>query len=75
MTGLDAKDAKILWSAYAAGPDKDVLIGPNFHRLARQIDNPILESKIWSGDGSGYLPFLGGHPKPAIGGRFKTGQR
>ena len=31
LAGLDAKDGKILWRAYAMGPDKDVLIGPNFH--------------------------------------------
>ena len=30
LTGLDAKTGKIAWRAYAAGPDSDVLIGPNF---------------------------------------------
>src|SRR6185437_14411906 len=30
LTGLDAKTGKIAWRAYSAGPDSDVLIGPNF---------------------------------------------
>ena len=30
LAGLDADTGKIAWRAYATGPDKDVLIGPNF---------------------------------------------
>ena len=30
LAGLDADTGKIVWRAYATGPDKDVLIGPNF---------------------------------------------
>src|SRR3954470_5306040 len=30
LTALDAKSGKIVWRAYTAGPDKDVLIGPKF---------------------------------------------
>ena len=30
LTALDVRNGKILWPAYATGPDKDVLIGPRF---------------------------------------------
>ena len=30
LTALDAGTGKIVWKAYATGPDKDVLIGPDF---------------------------------------------
>ncbi|MBV8516110.1 MAG: methanol/ethanol family PQQ-dependent dehydrogenase [Acidobacteria bacterium] len=30
VTALDSETGKIAWRAYATGPDKDVLIGPNF---------------------------------------------
>jgi alcohol dehydrogenase (cytochrome c) len=50
MTGLDARDGKILWRAYAAGPDKDVLIGPNFHPFYAADRQPDLGVKTWPGD-------------------------
>jgi lanthanide-dependent methanol dehydrogenase len=50
MAGLDAKDGKILWRAYAAGPDKDVLIGPNFHPFYAADRAPDLGVKTWPGD-------------------------
>jgi PQQ-dependent dehydrogenase (methanol/ethanol family) len=31
LTALDAGTGKIAWRAYHTGPDKDVLIGPDFH--------------------------------------------
>jgi PQQ-dependent dehydrogenase (methanol/ethanol family) len=31
LTALDAETGKIAWKAYSTGPDKDVLIGPDFH--------------------------------------------
>ena len=31
LTALDAGSGKIVWRAYSTGPDKDVLIGPNYH--------------------------------------------
>ncbi len=31
LVALDAATGKIAWKAYATGPDKDVLIGPDFH--------------------------------------------
>jgi lanthanide-dependent methanol dehydrogenase len=30
LTALDAASGKVVWTAYATGPDRDVLIGPNF---------------------------------------------
>ena len=30
VTALNASDGKMAWRAYHTGPDKDVLIGPNF---------------------------------------------
>jgi len=30
LTAVDANSGKIAWRAYSTGPDKDVLIGPNF---------------------------------------------
>ena len=30
LVALDAATGKIAWKAYSTGPDKDVLIGPNF---------------------------------------------
>ena len=51
MAGLDAKDGKIRWRAYAAGPDNDVLIGPNFHPFYAADRTPDLGAKTWPGDG------------------------
>ena len=31
LTALDEGSGKIVWRAYSTGPDKDVLIGPDFH--------------------------------------------
>ena len=31
VAALDVQDGKVIWKAYATGPDKDVLIGPDFH--------------------------------------------
>jgi alcohol dehydrogenase (cytochrome c) len=50
MAGLDARDGKILWRGYAAGPDKDVLIGPNFHPFYASDRAPDLGVKTWPGD-------------------------
>jgi PQQ-dependent dehydrogenase (methanol/ethanol family) len=50
LAGLDAKDGKILWRAYTMGPDKDVLIGPNFHPFYAADRAPDLGVKTWPGD-------------------------
>jgi PQQ-dependent dehydrogenase (methanol/ethanol family) len=31
LTALDSASGKVNWKAYSTGPDKDVLIGPDFH--------------------------------------------
>ncbi len=36
LAGLDAETGKIVWRAYSTGPDKDVLIGPNFQAVLRR---------------------------------------
>ena len=50
MTGLDARDGKIVWRAYTMGPDKDVLIGPNFHPFYAADRGADLGVKTWPGD-------------------------
>ena len=50
LTGLDARDGKILWRAHATGPDKDVLIGPNFHPFYAADRGVDLGVKTWPGD-------------------------
>ena len=40
FTALDAKTGKIAWSAYTAGPDKDVLIGPEFQAVLSAGSRP-----------------------------------
>ena len=35
LAALDAADGKVVWKAYATGPDKDVLIGPDFQPFYR----------------------------------------
>jgi len=51
LTGLDAETGKIAWRAYATGPDKDVLIGSNFHPFYASERGPDLGVKTWTGDG------------------------
>ena len=48
--GLDARDGKIVWRAYATGPDKDVLIGPNFKPFYPPDRGKDLGVKTWPGD-------------------------
>ena len=50
FAGLNAKDGKIAWRAYATGPDKDVLIGPNFKPFYPSERGADLGVKTWSGD-------------------------
>lgn len=50
MAGLDAKDGKLIWRGYSAGPDKDVLIGANFHPFYAADRAPDLGVKTWPGD-------------------------
>jgi lanthanide-dependent methanol dehydrogenase len=50
LAGLDADTGKIAWRAYATGPDKDVLIGPNFKPFYAAERGTDLGVKTWSGD-------------------------
>ncbi|MBV8730414.1 MAG: PQQ-binding-like beta-propeller repeat protein, partial [Acidobacteriia bacterium] len=50
MAGLDANSGKILWRAYATGPDKDVLIGPNFKPFYADHRGKDLGVNTWQGE-------------------------
>ncbi|MCU1291872.1 MAG: Pyrrolo-quinoline quinone, partial [Bryobacterales bacterium] len=50
LVGLDADTGKIKWRAYTAGPDKDVLIGPNFKPFYEKQRGADLGVKTWAGD-------------------------
>jgi lanthanide-dependent methanol dehydrogenase len=50
LAGLDANTGKLKWRAYATGPDKEVLIGPNFKPFYKMDQGVDLGMKTWSGD-------------------------
>jgi lanthanide-dependent methanol dehydrogenase len=50
LTALDAATGKIVWRAYATGPDKDVLIGPNFKPFYAKDRGQDLGVKTWPGE-------------------------
>jgi lanthanide-dependent methanol dehydrogenase len=50
ITALDAASGKIAWRAYTTGPDKDVLIGPNFKPYYRSDQGKDLGTKTWPGE-------------------------
>ncbi|MBV9157733.1 MAG: methanol/ethanol family PQQ-dependent dehydrogenase [Acidobacteriaceae bacterium] len=50
MAGLDADSGKIVWRAYATGPDKDVLIGSNFKPFYDGDRRKDLGVKTWAGE-------------------------
>src|SRR5436309_3326783 len=50
MAGLDAENGKIKWRAYGTGPDKDVLIGPNFKPFYEHDRGTDLGVKTWPGE-------------------------
>jgi PQQ-dependent dehydrogenase (methanol/ethanol family) len=47
LTALDASTGKIVWRAYSTGPDKDVLIGPDFHPFYPQDRGKDLGVSTW----------------------------
>ena len=47
LTALDAASGKILWRAYSTGPDKDVLIGPDFKPFYAAERGADLGVKSW----------------------------
>lgn len=50
LKALNTKDGKVVWTAYATGPDKDVLIGPKFHPYYAQYKGQDLGVKSWPPD-------------------------
>ncbi|MBG9387610.1 methanol/ethanol family PQQ-dependent dehydrogenase [Caenimonas aquaedulcis] len=50
LAALDAATGKVLWRAYSTGPDKDVLIGPNFKPYYASDRGADLGVKTWPPD-------------------------
>ena len=50
LTALDAATGAIAWRAYSTGPDKDVLIGPNFKPHYAKDQGKDLGVKSWPGE-------------------------
>lgn len=50
VKALDAEDGKVLWTAYATGPDSDVLIGPDFKPFYEADDGKDLGVTSWPPD-------------------------
>ncbi len=50
ITAVDAASGRIAWRAYSTGPDKDVLIGPNFKPYYSQDRGRDLGVKSWPSD-------------------------
>ena len=47
LQALDAATGKVVWKAYATGPDQDVLIGPNFKPFYEKDRGKDLGVKSW----------------------------
>jgi PQQ-dependent dehydrogenase (methanol/ethanol family) len=47
LTALDLDSGKIVWRAYSTGPDKDVLIGPNFKPFYKMDQEKDLGVQSW----------------------------
>ena len=50
LKGLDENSGKIVWTAYHTGPDKDVLIGPNFKPFYKSDTVKDLGVSTWPAD-------------------------
>jgi alcohol dehydrogenase (cytochrome c) len=50
LAAIDADTGKIAWRAYTIGPDKDVLIGPNFRPFYEQDRGKDLGVRSWQGE-------------------------
>jgi PQQ-dependent dehydrogenase (methanol/ethanol family) len=50
LTALDAGSGNIAWIAYTTGPDKDVLIGPDYHPFYEKDSGKDLGVKTWPGE-------------------------
>ena len=51
LTALEAESGKIAWRAYSTGPDKDVLIGPQFKPFYDMDRGTDLGITTWPGEG------------------------
>jgi PQQ-dependent dehydrogenase (methanol/ethanol family) len=47
VQALDAASGDVVWKAYSTGPDKDVLIGPDFHPFYESEKGQDLGVKTW----------------------------
>lgn len=47
LTALDARTGRMVWRGYSAGPDKEVLIGPNFKPFYEHDRGADLGVKTW----------------------------
>jgi lanthanide-dependent methanol dehydrogenase len=50
LKALDANSGKVVWTAYSTGPDKDILIGPNFHPFYDKERGKDLGVTTWPAD-------------------------
>ena len=50
LTALDVNTGKVVWRAFHTGPDKDVLIGPDFHPFYAQDHGKDLGVTTWPPD-------------------------
>jgi len=50
VQALDARTGDVVWKAYSTGPDKDVLIGPDFHPFYDSDKGQDLGVKTWPPD-------------------------
>ncbi|MFC3204637.1 methanol/ethanol family PQQ-dependent dehydrogenase [Aquamicrobium soli] len=50
LQALDAASGKVVWKAWATGPDKDVLIGPDFHPFYKMDQGKDLGVTSWPPD-------------------------
>jgi PQQ-dependent dehydrogenase (methanol/ethanol family) len=50
LTALDQNSGKIVWRAYSTGPDKQVLIGSDFHPFYKQDQGKDLGVSTWPPD-------------------------
>jgi lanthanide-dependent methanol dehydrogenase len=50
LTALNLSNGSIAWKAWNTGPDKDVLIGPDFHPYYAMDRGKDLGVKTWQGD-------------------------
>jgi PQQ-dependent dehydrogenase (methanol/ethanol family) len=50
MAALDLATGKEIWRGYNTGPDKDVLIGPDFHAFYEKDRAPEQGARTWMGE-------------------------